>query len=118
MKSDRTELAKDPAYYKKGDAVNIVGMHYHPDSLDGLVIRVVADQADHTRIRKLFAHAFSDTALLEQESLLTQYFDLLISKLVQRIEGPSHGLVDMMAYYNFITFDIIGYCSQDNAYLC
>ena len=70
---------------------------------------IAADQADHTRIRKLFAHAFSDTALLEQEPILTHYFDLLVKKLNEQVDGPTRGRVDMMAYYNFTTFDIIGY---------
>ncbi|KAF2228481.1 putative benzoate 4-monooxygenase cytochrome P450 [Viridothelium virens] len=96
LKADRTELAKDPGYYKKGEAANIV-CTYHS-----------ADQTDHARIRKLFAHAFSDSALLEQEPLLTNYFDLLVTKLKQQINGPKRGVVDMMAYYNFTTFDIIG----------
>lgn len=69
----------------------------------------VSNQTDHTRIRKLLAHAFSDGALLEQEPLLTFYFNLLVAKLKQQIDGPAHGRVDMMAYYNFTTFDIIGY---------
>lgn len=60
-------------------------------------------------MRKLLAHAFSDTALLDQEPLLTYYFDLLVAKLKQRIDAPSEGRVDMKAYYNFTTFDIIGY---------
>ncbi|KAM0806079.1 putative benzoate 4-monooxygenase cytochrome P450 [Usnea florida] len=92
LKPDRTELAKDPNFYRTGEATNILA----------------ANQTDHTRIRKLLAHAFSDSALLEQEPLLTLYFDLLVSKLKQQIIGPSHGRVDMMAYYNFTTFDIIG----------
>lgn len=54
-------------------------------------------------------HAFSDSALLEQEPLLTSYFDLLVSKLKQQIDGPANGRVDIMAYYNFTAFDIIGY---------
>ena len=70
---------------------------------------IAANQTDHTRIRKLFSHAFSDSALLEQEPLLTIYFKLLISKLKEQIDGPAQGRVDMMAYYNFATFDIIGY---------
>lgn len=69
---------------------------------------VVANQADHTRIRKLLAHAFSDSALLEQEPILASYFDLLISKLKAQIDGPARGRVDLMAFYNFVTFDIIG----------
>ena len=68
-----------------------------------------ANQTDHARIRKLLAHAFSDSALLEQEPLLILYFDLLVSKLKRQIDGPAHGRVDIMAYYNFTTFDIIGY---------
>lgn len=56
----------------------------------------------------MLAPAFSDSALLEQEPLLAHYFDLLVSRLKQRIDGSEHGRVDMMAYYNFVTFDIIG----------
>ena len=70
---------------------------------------VAANQTDHARFRKLYAHAFSDSALLEQEPLLTHYFDLLITRLKSQIDGPAHGRVDVMAYYNFMTFDIIGY---------
>lgn len=81
-------------------------------------IPTVANQTDHTRIRKLLAHAFSENALLEQEPLLTSYFELLILKLKQQIDGPARGRVDIMAYYNFLTFDIIGYalhlCLQIN----
>jgi len=56
----------------------------------------------------MLAPSFSDGALLEQELLLTHHFDFLVSQLKQRIDGPDHGHVDMMAYYNFVTFDIIG----------
>ena len=69
----------------------------------------VANQTDHHRIRRLLAHAFSDSALLEQEPLLTFYFDLLVSRLKRQIDGAAHGRVDIMAYYNFVAFDIIGY---------
>lgn len=34
--------------------------------------------------------------------------DLLISKLKEKIDGPSEGKVDLTAWYNFTTFDIIG----------
>ncbi|KAL8905670.1 MAG: hypothetical protein Q9207_002484 [Kuettlingeria erythrocarpa] len=87
LKPDRTELAKDPDFYEPEPTAN---------------------QSDHSRIRRLYAHAFTDTALLEQSPLLTRYFDLLVSKLKQKINGPEQGRVDLMAYYNFTTFDIIG----------
>lgn len=74
-----------------------------------LLTQPVASQPDHTRLRKHFVHAFSDTALLDQEPLLTQYFDLLITRLKEQVSGPCNGRVNILAYYNFTTFDIIGY---------
>ncbi|TVY14103.1 Cytochrome P450 monooxygenase aclL [Lachnellula arida] len=58
----------------------------------------------------MLAPGFSDRVLLEQEPLLTRYFDLLVSELKSKIDGPDPGerRVDVMAYYNFTTFDIIG----------
>lgn len=69
----------------------------------------MVDQADHTRMRKLIAHAFSDTALLEQSPILTKYFDLLVERLKQQIDGPEKGRVNIVGWFNFTTFDIIGY---------
>jgi hypothetical protein len=54
------------------------------------------------------SHAFSDTALREQEPILTTYFDLLISQLKARVGGPADGVVDLTQWFNFTTFDIIG----------
>jgi cytochrome P450 len=73
-----------------------------------MILRLAAaNQKEHARIRKILAPAFSDGALLEQEPLMNYYFELLVSKLRQRIEGPSGGRVDMMAHYNYVAFDII-----------
>jgi len=68
-----------------------------------------ADQMEHDRIRKHLARSFSDGALIQQEPLLNQYFELLVSKLKQQISGQSKGRVDMMAQYNHVAFDIIRY---------
>ena len=73
-----------------------------------LLTFAAANQAEHTRIRKLLAYAFSDGALLEQEPLLTHYFDLLVSRLKQQIDGPACGRINIMAWYNFTSFDIVG----------
>ena len=40
---------------------------------------------------------------------MTSYFNLLIEQLKRRVDGPSSGPVDIMAFYNFTTFDIIGW---------
>ena len=60
-------------------------------------------------MRRLLAHAFTDTALLEQEPLLAHYFDFLIERLKQQIDGSARGRVNLAGWYNFTTFDIIGY---------
>ena len=41
----------------------------------------MADDANHSRQRRTLAHAFSQKALLEQESIIRGYVDLLIEKL-------------------------------------
>ena len=67
-----------------------------------------SNDADHARIRKLIAHAFSESALREQESLLTSHTNHLISRLKDQIDGPLKGKVDMVKWYNFLTFDVTG----------
>ena len=68
----------------------------------------VSNNADHARMRRLLSHAFSDSALREQEPLITKYLDLLIEKVYQQIQGPAQGKVNLVQWYNFTTFDILG----------
>lgn len=53
------------------------------------------------------AHAFSDKALKAQEDIIQAYVDQLISQLHKRASS-SDNIVDMMHWFNFTTFDIIG----------
>ena len=69
---------------------------------------VVSNDADHSRIRHLLSHAFSESALREQEPLITSYVDLLIVKLREQIEASAQGKVDIVRWFNFATFDIVG----------
>lgn len=48
---------------------------------------------EHSRHRRILAHAFSDKALREQESLIQQHVNLLIFRLKEQCEGPDHGRV-------------------------
>ncbi|KAL8826573.1 MAG: hypothetical protein Q9170_007347 [Blastenia crenularia] len=95
------QLAKDPIVFQQEGPANIT----------------VANHRDHARIRKLLSHAFSETALREQEPILTQYFDLLLSRLKEHLGGPTDGKVDIMSWYNFTTFDIIGNMFQSIKFL-
>ncbi|KAF2264625.1 cytochrome P450 [Lojkania enalia] len=69
---------------------------------------IKSNDADHARMRKLVSHAFSESALREQELLLTTHTTNLVNKLRTLISGPENGRVDLRDYYNFLTFDVIG----------
>jgi cytochrome P450 len=69
---------------------------------------VAANDADHSRMRRLLSHAFSEAALREQEPLFNSYFDLLIQKLYEKVRAPENGKVNMIRWFNFTTFDLIG----------
>ena len=58
-------------------------------------------------MRKLLSHAFSDSALRQQEEIMKHYFDLLVQRLKEKIDSGSP-TVDLTKWYNFLTFDIIG----------
>lgn len=68
----------------------------------------VCNDADHSRIRRLLSHAFSESALREQEPLVTRYFDLLVKKLHDQARHPEHCTVNIVKWYNFTTFDVLG----------
>lgn len=63
-----------------------------------------ANDADHSRYRRLMSHAFSAKALEEQQPLITAYVDLLI----ERLKENANKAQNMTAWYNWTTFDIIG----------
>ncbi|GKU05128.1 unnamed protein product [Fusarium langsethiae] len=77
---------------------------------------IIAKHEDHKRQRKLLSHAFSHKALRSQEDLLKRYVDLFIERLTQKArEGKS---VDMVAWYNFATFDLIGHLALGQPFGC
>lgn len=64
-----------------------------------------ADNANHARIRRLLAHAFSEKALKEQEHLIQTYFDLLMTRLHAQADDRPINIID---WFHFTTFDIAG----------
>lgn len=79
---------------------------------------LIASDEDHSRQRRLLAHAFSERALREQEPLIGLYVDLLVKRLHDQVSGPSAGKVDMVKWYNFTTFDVIGDLSFGEPFNC
>ncbi|KAK8116211.1 cytochrome P450 [Apiospora sp. TS-2023a] len=86
---------KDPQWWNKAPS--------------GILSIVDADEAGHRLMRRLQSPAFSDKALRAQERVITGYVDLLIQKLHGLASDPdTSNAVDMTAWYNYTTFDIIG----------
>ncbi|KAJ5248736.1 Cytochrome monooxygenase lcsI [Penicillium chermesinum] len=91
-KSGAGSFMKDPEFYTVGP--------YGPNIIN-------SNDADHSRQRRLFSHAFSEKALRDQEGLIQSYVDLLIRCLDDEI-SESRATTEMTKWLNFTTFDIIG----------
>lgn len=73
-----------------------------PNGVDGIIL---ADRANHSRYRRAFAASFSDRGMQRQQPLIRSYVDLFIQGLKSKCaEGPQ----DIVAWFNWTTFDIIG----------
>lgn len=59
-----------------------------------------ADRANHSRLRRVLAPAFSDKAVKEQDAYVLKYVNLLLQKLVARSrDGP----VDLNKYFTWVS---------------
>ncbi|KAI3390494.1 hypothetical protein diail_9506, partial [Diaporthe ilicicola] len=78
------------------------------------------DRAHHGVVRRVLSHGFSDQNLRARESVITGYADLLIRQLRklslssssddQEAAGPADKVpVDLTAWYNWVTVDIISH---------
>ena len=79
-----------------------------------------ASNADHARYRRLLSHAFSESALREQEYLPLAYIDLLIRRLHEVVasSGEKGAVVDIVKWLNFTTFDIVGDLALGESFSC
>ncbi|KAK4142249.1 Isotrichodermin C-15 hydroxylase [Dichotomopilus funicola] len=77
---------------------------------------VLANDEDHRRHRRLLSHAFSDQALRGQEDIMKQYVDLLLVKLSEKARSGT--AVDLVKWYNFTTFDLIGDLAFGQSFNC
>lgn len=67
---------------------------------------VTANDADHSRIRRLLSHAFSDKALREQEPIIRLHIDNLMAGLRKQCDEFG-GKADLTKWFNWTTFDIV-----------
>ena len=83
----------------------IIGTVETPNGIPSLV--TIPDPEKHGRQRKIIGHAFSDRALLSQEDILQKYSNLLIGRLKDQ-RNLQDGSLDICAWYNYTTFDVLG----------
>ncbi len=82
-------------------------------------VHSVHDDAEHARIKRLISHAFSDKAVRDVESLVLRYMDLALTQLRASITNPgTKGRVDISAWMNYLTFDIIGDLTFGSSFDC
>lgn len=77
---------------------------------------ISADREEHSRLRRQLGHGFSDKSLREQQPLITGYIDLLIKRL--RENSKDGKPLNIAAWYNYTTFDIIGDLAFGEPFRC
>ncbi|KAL9119623.1 MAG: hypothetical protein Q9187_003823 [Circinaria calcarea] len=77
----------------------------------------VAGDADHSRMRKVLGHAFSERALREQELPIQNHVKSLLEGL-ERERLDKDGVVDFVKWYNWAAFDIIADVSFGKPFNC
>lgn len=85
-----------------------------PEAPDNLIS---ADRQKHGIIRRQLAHGFSDRSMREQEPIIRSYVDLLMRRLRENCVGGRAPL-DMTAWFNFTTFDVIGDLALGESFGC
>ncbi|KAF1990082.1 cytochrome P450 [Aulographum hederae CBS 113979] len=86
------------------------------EPLAGATNLTMADEADHPRQRRALSHAFSQKALMEQEPILQKYVNLFVKRL--RDHAREGKPVNLVSWFNFTTFDIIGDLSFGEPFGC
>lgn len=59
-------------------------------------------------MRQVLGHAFSDRAIREQKSIVELYIETLVDRRCREIQGTNEGKVNIVKWYNYMTFDVIG----------
>ncbi|KAI4598580.1 hypothetical protein KJ359_002993 [Pestalotiopsis sp. 9143b] len=105
---------KDIYGHRTGQPENIKDPSQNIDDDPAHPSIVFAGREQHSKLRKLLSNAFSDKAMREQEPVLLSYVDQLMEALGKRCSEP----VDLVEWYNFTTFDIIGHLAFAEPFDC
>jgi cytochrome P450 len=97
---------RDIYMHRQGQQHRQMQKAFNRKAANGAWSIITAPDEVHGRLRRGLSHAFSEKALRDQEPLIKKYVDLLVSNLREDAEAGRE--VDMVAYLNFLTFDLIG----------
>lgn len=103
-RAGRLDLEKDPIHVGAVDPV------------PGVSTISMADRENHARQRKALSHGFSKKALWEQEAVIQGFVDMFIDRVHEF--GQGNQVFDIVKWYNFLTFDIIGDLSFGESFGC
>lgn len=76
---------------------------------------VDANDDDHARMRRVWSYNFTDKSLNLQEPLLQQYVNKFIGQLRSQGDGA---VVDLVQWFNFLTFDLTGDLAFGESFGC
>jgi cytochrome P450 len=82
---------------------NVLGVH-DKEYFGALSMLWQTDNVEHDRQRRIMAPFFSEKSLRDQEPIFAKYTDLLVQRMHEHAGLP----VDLVAWFHFATFDIIG----------
>ncbi|KAK1978747.1 cytochrome P450 [Colletotrichum cereale] len=83
---------------------------------EGRIDIISGRRDDHARYRRILSHGFSTRSMLEQQPIIRGYVDLFMERL--RGQATAGGPVDMVRWYNYTTFDIIGDLTFGESFGC
>ncbi|WQF78123.1 Putative cytochrome P450 [Colletotrichum destructivum] len=89
-----------------------------PNAVDERGIEIIsANRENHSRYRRILSHGFSAKSMQDQQPIIRGYIDLFVERL-HALAGKGKAPVDMVAWYNYTTFDIIGDLAFGESFGC
>ncbi|TGO63168.1 hypothetical protein BOTNAR_0104g00160 [Botryotinia narcissicola] len=76
------------------------------------------EPATYRRFRRAMDRAFTERAEGRQEGMIVSYVDVLMTRLRDLVEGNVDVVVDIVCWYGFFTFDLIGDLGHGESFRC
>ena len=113
-----SEAWQDIYSYRPGHTPFEKDLRVYGKPPNGVHSLLTAPRGDHARMRRVLDHAFSDKAYKEQEPIVVSYIDKLIKRLNEQTHDSNQGQVDLVKWYNWMSFDVIGDLSFGQSFNC